>query len=120
MLLVANADANNLSAFNVADPVQIAQWYTTHLGLRVVRRVDGPTHTHFLADSAGIADSYGISDRVSYLIGDFLPIWRPHRKSVLCAIEGKAGTSAARQVHVLPGEGGYVPEPLSGVQPEKN
>jgi glyoxylase I family protein len=40
-------------AFNVTDPEKIALWYTTHLGMHVVRRVDGPTHTHFLADSAG-------------------------------------------------------------------
>ena len=40
-------------AFNVTDPEKVALWYTTHLGMRVVRRVDGPTHTHFLADSAG-------------------------------------------------------------------
>src|SRR5262249_35691218 len=40
-------------AFNVADPVAMAEWYTRHLGLRVVRRPPGTTRTHFLADAAG-------------------------------------------------------------------
>ena len=40
-------------ALNVADPVAFAEWYSRHLGMRVVRQVDGPPHTRFLADSAG-------------------------------------------------------------------
>lgn len=40
-------------AFNVADPVAIADWYVTHLGLRVVRHLPVPTQTHFLADDSG-------------------------------------------------------------------
>ena len=40
-------------AFNVADPVAVADWYARHLGLRVVRKGDGPVFGHFLADSAG-------------------------------------------------------------------
>jgi glyoxylase I family protein len=40
-------------AFNVADPVAVAGWYVAHLGLRVVRHVEGPAQTHFLADDAG-------------------------------------------------------------------
>ena len=40
-------------AFNVADPVSMAEWYTGHLGMRVLRRVEGPAHTHFVADQAG-------------------------------------------------------------------
>jgi catechol 2,3-dioxygenase-like lactoylglutathione lyase family enzyme len=40
-------------AFNVADPVAVAQWYVRHLGLRIVRQGDGPIFGHFLADSAG-------------------------------------------------------------------
>jgi catechol 2,3-dioxygenase-like lactoylglutathione lyase family enzyme len=40
-------------ALNVADPLAMAAWYVTHLGMRVVRTVDGPSHTRFLADSAG-------------------------------------------------------------------
>lgn len=31
----------------------MADWYVTHLGMRIVRRVDGPPHTRFLADAAG-------------------------------------------------------------------
>lgn len=40
-------------AFNVADPVAVADWYVTHLGLRIVRHIPVPTQTHFLADDAG-------------------------------------------------------------------
>jgi glyoxylase I family protein len=40
-------------ALNVADPVAMAEWYTRHLGMRVVRRPPGPTNTHFLADESG-------------------------------------------------------------------
>lgn len=41
------------TAFNVADPVAFADWYVTHLGLRIARHVPGPAQTHFLADDAG-------------------------------------------------------------------
>src|SRR5436190_1717947 len=40
-------------ALNVADPRAMADWYVAHLGMRVVRQVDGPPHTRFLADAAG-------------------------------------------------------------------
>ena len=40
-------------AFNVKDPPAVAAWYTRHLGLTTVRRVDGPSRTHFLADDGG-------------------------------------------------------------------
>lgn len=40
-------------AFNVANPVAVAAWYVTHLGLRITRHVEGPAQTHFLADDAG-------------------------------------------------------------------
>src|SRR5262245_49457678 len=40
-------------AFNVADPVALADWYSKHLAMHIVRKVDGPTHTHFLADQTG-------------------------------------------------------------------
>jgi glyoxylase I family protein len=38
-------------AFNVSDPVAVADWYCTHCGFRVVRQPPGPAQTHFLADS---------------------------------------------------------------------
>lgn len=38
-------------AFNVADPVAVADWYCTHCGLHVVRHIPQPAQTHFLADS---------------------------------------------------------------------
>jgi catechol 2,3-dioxygenase-like lactoylglutathione lyase family enzyme len=40
-------------AFRVEDPVGFARWYEQHLGMRVVRSVEGPPHTRFLADAAG-------------------------------------------------------------------
>jgi glyoxylase I family protein len=39
-------------ALNVADPVALADWYVKHLAMRIVRQVDGPPHTRFLADAA--------------------------------------------------------------------
>jgi catechol 2,3-dioxygenase-like lactoylglutathione lyase family enzyme len=40
-------------AFNVAAPIQAAQWYVEHLGMNVVwKRADAP-FTHFLADESG-------------------------------------------------------------------
>jgi glyoxylase I family protein len=40
-------------ALNVADPAAMAGWYVAHLGMRVVRQVEGPPHTRFLADAGG-------------------------------------------------------------------
>jgi glyoxylase I family protein len=36
--------------FNVENPVQMAQWYATHLGFRLVRRVETSPFTHFLEE----------------------------------------------------------------------
>jgi len=40
-------------AINVTDPVALADWYVHHLGMRVVRQVDEPPFTRFIADAAG-------------------------------------------------------------------
>jgi glyoxylase I family protein len=40
-------------AWQVKDPVALAEWYTQHLGFQVVRKVNGPALTHFLADASG-------------------------------------------------------------------
>jgi catechol 2,3-dioxygenase-like lactoylglutathione lyase family enzyme len=40
-------------ALNVADPVALADWYVKHLGMKIIRQVDGPPHTRFIADAAG-------------------------------------------------------------------
>ena len=37
-------------AFNVADPVAVAEWYCTHCGLHVVHHLPQPAQTHFLTD----------------------------------------------------------------------
>ena len=43
------------TAYNVTDPVAVADWYVTHLGLKIVRIVDVPAKTHFLADDQATA-----------------------------------------------------------------
>ena len=40
-------------AFNVSDPAGMAAWYGQHLGMRMIRKIDGVTNTHFLADTVG-------------------------------------------------------------------
>ncbi|HEX5112975.1 MAG TPA: VOC family protein [Saprospiraceae bacterium] len=40
-------------ALNVSDPVAMAAWYEKNLGLRIVRKIDGAHHTHFLGDYSG-------------------------------------------------------------------
>ena len=40
-------------AFNVAEPVAMAHWYTEHLKMRVVRISGPPWFAHFLVDEAG-------------------------------------------------------------------
>jgi glyoxylase I family protein len=40
-------------ALNVTDPVAMAEWYTRHLGMRVLRRLTSAPLTHFLADESG-------------------------------------------------------------------
>jgi glyoxylase I family protein len=42
-------------AFQVADPVAMADWYVRHLGMKIERQSGPPTHTHFLADGNGTA-----------------------------------------------------------------
>ena len=39
--------------FNVREPVEMAKWLVTHLGMRIVRKHGPPTHAHFLAGDAG-------------------------------------------------------------------
>ena len=40
-------------AFNVAEPVAVAQWYIENLGMRAVRTGPPPVSMHFLVDAAG-------------------------------------------------------------------
>lgn len=48
-------------AFNVADPIRHADWYVTHLGMRVLRCVGEPPYTRFIADESGraVVEFYG-------------------------------------------------------------
>lgn len=40
-------------AFQSSDPVAMAAWYVQHLGMRVVKAIGAPTHTHFLEAEDG-------------------------------------------------------------------
>lgn len=40
-------------ALNVAQPVEMAQWYVSHCQMHVVRAFPDAPYTHFLADRAG-------------------------------------------------------------------
>jgi catechol 2,3-dioxygenase-like lactoylglutathione lyase family enzyme len=40
-------------AFNVADPVVVADWYVKHLGWRILRKEDKSPFARFIADSSG-------------------------------------------------------------------
>ncbi len=65
-------------ALNVADPRAMADWYVAHLGMRIVRQVDGPPHTRFIADAAGatVVELYENADaRIpDYLVMDPLEL----------------------------------------------
>ncbi len=39
-------------ALNVSDPDAMAQWYTSHLGMQIVRHIPTPNAIYFLSDSA--------------------------------------------------------------------
>ena len=38
------------TAYQVADPVSVARWYVTHLGMTIKRSQSEPPYMHFLAD----------------------------------------------------------------------
>ncbi len=40
-------------AWQVPDPVALAEWWVQHMGFNVVRRGKGPSLAHFLADKSG-------------------------------------------------------------------
>lgn len=40
-------------ALNVADPIAMADWYCSHLGMSVAFQLDRAPYTRFLADSSG-------------------------------------------------------------------
>jgi len=40
-------------ALNVPDPVRMAAWYGTHLGTRILRKLDAAPFTHFIVDEGG-------------------------------------------------------------------
>ncbi|HLA43527.1 MAG TPA: VOC family protein [Aggregatilineales bacterium] len=40
-------------ALNVSSAAEHVKWYVDHLGMQVVRKMNDPNQTHFLADEAG-------------------------------------------------------------------
>ena len=40
-------------AWQVPDPLAVAQWYIQHLGFKVLRKLDASPFTHFIADESG-------------------------------------------------------------------
>lgn len=40
-------------ALNLTDPLAASEWYEKRLGMKAVRKVGPPTHTHFMADRTG-------------------------------------------------------------------
>ncbi|MGC9523268.1 MAG: VOC family protein [Anaerolineae bacterium] len=40
-------------ALNVPEPRAMARWYVEHCGMRIVRAVDEPPYTRFVADATG-------------------------------------------------------------------
>jgi glyoxylase I family protein len=40
-------------AFNVPDPVAMAQWYVQNFGMKIVREGGAPAHARFIADARG-------------------------------------------------------------------
>ena len=41
------------AAWQVKDPVAAAEWYCSHLGMKVLRSGGAPAHARFLADATG-------------------------------------------------------------------
>lgn len=42
-------------AFLVHDPAEVAAWYETNLGMKVIRRAGPPMNAHFVADTSGLS-----------------------------------------------------------------
>ncbi len=40
-------------AVNVAEPLQMADWYVAHLGLSIVKKMEEPPYMIFMADDSG-------------------------------------------------------------------
>jgi glyoxylase I family protein len=95
-------------ALNVADPVALADWYVKHLGMKIVRRVDGPPHTRFIADAAGRTvlevycqkapvPDYAAQDPMVLHVAFAAPDIRAARDQLL-----SAGATIAKDIHTTP------------------
>jgi len=40
-------------ALNISNPLKFVEWYTTHCNMKIIKSMDVPPYTHFLADKTG-------------------------------------------------------------------
>jgi glyoxylase I family protein len=95
-------------ALNVADPVALAAWYVKHLGMKIVRQVDAPPHTRFIADESGRTvleiyrqsapvPDYASQDPMVLHVAFIAPDIRGTRDRLLAA-----GATVAKDIHTTP------------------
>jgi catechol-2,3-dioxygenase len=83
-------------ALNVEDPVAMAQWYITHLGLQAVRQMQQAPYTTFLAD-----DSSRILIEIYKNPADQVPVYRDMHPLLvhLAFVSQKPDEDAARLIN---------------------
>jgi catechol 2,3-dioxygenase-like lactoylglutathione lyase family enzyme len=95
-------------ALNVADPIALADWYVKHLGMKIVRQVDVPPHTRFIADESGRivlevyrqkapVPDYASQDPMVLHVAFIAPDIRGARDRLLVA-----GATVAKDIHTTP------------------
>jgi glyoxylase I family protein len=95
-------------ALNVADPAALADWYVKHLGMKIVRQVDVPPHTRFIADESGRTvleiyrqkapvPDYASQDPMVLHVAFIAPDIRGCRDRLLAA-----GATVAKDIHTTP------------------
>jgi catechol 2,3-dioxygenase-like lactoylglutathione lyase family enzyme len=95
-------------ALNVSDPVALADWYVKHLGMKIVRQVDGPPHTRFIADESGrtVLEVYRQKAPVpDYASQDPMVLHVAFVSSDLAATRDRlvsAGATVAKDIHTTP------------------
>ena len=95
-------------ALNVSDPIALADWYVKYLGMKIVRQVDVPPHTRFIADESGRTvlevyrqkapvPDYASQDPMVLHVAFIAPDIRGTRDRLLAA-----GATVAKDVHTIP------------------
>jgi len=95
-------------ALNVADPIALADWYVKHLGMKIVRQVDAPPHTRFIADESGRTvleiyrqkapvPDYASQDPMVLHVAFIAPDIRGTRDRLVAA-----GATVAKDIHTIP------------------